>query len=345
MFRKIYNFLTQTYVVHSLLWLVLFIVLCFYEITVNQSTSWAHTIASEIINLSFYAILIYFNFYYLIPIYLNKKRFWVYWALLSISVFIITPLKIISFYYLFKGNEDVQRFLILNQQWYFLSMFVVALISTLAKFISDWRNYDIERQDLEHKNTQTELSFLKSQINPHFLFNTLNNLYALTLKKSDKAPEIVLKLSEMMRYMLYECNEKKVMLSKEIYYLKNYLDLEKLRISQNVDVHFEENGVMDHHEIAPLLFIPFIENSFKHGVTNFIDEGYVYMLIEVKNDVLYFTLENSKTSIPNQNLSKHSGGIGLKNVKRRLELLYANRHILKIENTPDCYKVNLELML
>jgi len=121
-----------------------------------------------------------------------------------------------------------------------------------------------EKQELVTQNMQSELRFLKSQINPHFLFNTLNNLYALTLKKSDKAPDIVLKLSEMMRYMLYECNEKRVPLKKEVNYIKNYLDLEALRQGKSVRIDFEVNGTVSDQKVAPLMFIPFLENSFNN---------------------------------------------------------------------------------
>ena len=121
----------------------------------------------------------------------------------------------------------------------------------------DWARQLRERQVLQTQTMQSELRFLKSQINPHFLFNTLNNLYALTLKKSDKAPEIVIKLSEMMRYMLYDCNEKRVPLSKEVKYIKNYLDLEGLRQGKNVTINFETEGSITDQKIAPLLFIPF----------------------------------------------------------------------------------------
>ena len=147
--------------------------------------------------------------------------------------------------------------------------------STVVKITVDWYTNIREKQELVTETMQSELRFLKSQINPHFLFNTLNSLYALTLKKSDIAPDIVLKLSEMMRYMLYECNEKWVPLGKELNYVANYLEMERIRQGSRVDISYEINGLVSDQKIAPLMFIPFIENCFKHGLGSQISKGYV----------------------------------------------------------------------
>ena len=204
-----------------------------------------------------------------------------------------------------------------------------------------------EKQELEKQTMQSELRFLKSQINPHFLFNTLNNLYALTLKKSDKAPEIVIKLSEMMRYMLYECNEKRVMLSKEVNYIKNYIDLESLRQGKNVKINFQLIGDAGHRMIAPLMFTPFLENSFKHGVGNLIANGFVNIKLSVNGDDVDFYIENSKPDKPPTSIhkDKRSGGIGLVNVQKRLNLLYPEKYDLQIKDTPNAYAVHLKINL
>jgi LytS/YehU family sensor histidine kinase len=193
---------------------------------------------------------------------------------------------------------------------------------------------------------QSELKFLKSQINPHFLFNTLNSLYALTLKKSDAAPEIVIKLSEMMRYMLYECNERRVPLRKEVQYIQNYLDLEQLRQGQNARIEFELNGSIREQQIAPLMFTPFLENSFKHGLNNQLTEGFVRIRLDVEDHKVFLEIENSKAPVkPAQNHNKPSGGIGLVNVRRRLNLIYPDSYNLLVTDQPDKYKVNLDLNL
>ena len=211
--------------------------------------------------------------------------------------------------------------------------------------MTDWLKQQNIKKDLESKTLQSELNFLRSQINPHFLFNTLNSLYALTLKKSDFAPEIVLKLSEMMRYMLYECNEKTVSLLNEINYIRNYLELEKLRHGNKMDIKFDIEGDFEAQRIAPLMLMPFIENSFKHGINNQISRGFVYLHIKIENSHLTMTLDNSKTPFMPKIDTKKSGGIGLINVKRRLDILYPNHYTLDIEENPDTYRVNINIQL
>ena len=145
--------------------------------------------------------------------------------------------------YLVANNIEAKQTYLNNQSFFFLSTFFVAISSSIYYILNDWLKGQRERQELTNKTLQSELNFLKSQINPHFLFNTLNSLYALTLKKSDLAPEIVLKLSEMMRYMLYECNERRVPLQKEINYLVNYLELEKLRHGKKMSINSQKSMV------------------------------------------------------------------------------------------------------
>jgi two-component system, LytTR family, sensor kinase len=231
------------------------------------------------------------------------------------------------------------------QQYIFALTFFVAAGSTVMKIVNDWLRTQKDRKELVTQTMQSELKFLRSQINPHFLFNTLNSIYALTLKKSDKAPEIVIKLSEMMRYMLYECNERQVALSKEIQYIRNYVDLEKLRQGQKVRIDFDVHGEITDQMIAPLIFTPFLENSFKHGV-NQTSEGFINILLDVQAKSVVLEIENSKP--PRHQLvqkSRQSGGIGLVNVRRRLELLYPDNYTLKISDSADKYKIHLALGL
>jgi len=223
---------------------------------------------------------------------------------------------------------------------------LIGLISTGYKVTSDWFGLQNEKRELESQNLQSELRFLKSQINPHFFFNTLNNLYALTLKKSDLAPEIVLRLSEMMRYMLYESNEKEVALEKEIKYVMNYIELEKLRQKDKFRIDFEIKGQANGKKIAPLMFIPFLENSFKHGLDTQIDKGYVNIFMHIDTHSVALNIENSKPHIPKiKSKNKKSGGIGLENVKRRLKLLYPSKHNLRISDKEDAYQILLNIDL
>ncbi len=340
--RRMVRLFLNRRIYHVLLWIVVLLILVLVEGTENGL--W-FTLSNELINIFFFAVIVYFNLQYLIPNYLTQKKFGIYALLLVLSAVIITPLKLIVFFFKFSGMPEFQQNLLANQFWHFLVMFFVGGSATLVRITGDWVRHQRERQDLQTQTMQSELRFLKSQINPHFLFNTLNNLYALTLKKSDQAPEIVIKLSEMMRYMLYECNEKWVPLRKEVNYIRNYLDLEGLRQGKNVSINFEVQGSIDDQQIAPLMFIPFLENSFKHGLNNEITEGFVNIFLQVEDQEIHFFIENSKSDTTPRTGSRRSGGIGLVNVKRRLDLLYPDQYELTIADNPKSYAVNLEIRL
>ena len=260
-------------------------------------------------------------------------------------VLIGTFLKILTLYLRYHEFPEIQFQLLQNQTWIFISNFLITSSSTVFKIISDWIRHQTEKRELERRSMQSELKFLKTQINPHFLFNTLNNLYALTLKKSDLAPDIVLKLSDMMRYMLYECNEKLVPLQKEIIYLQHYIDLEKLRFGNKERMHFSVEGDVKDQKIAPLILIPFVENAFKHGLKSSVQENaYFYCYLIIENNHLEFTVINSKPELPVAEKDRF-GGIGLVNVQRRLNLLYPDKYTLKIKNTKEEYSVKLTLEL
>ena len=339
---RVFDFMSRRVAFHTLFWLVFLLLLTLIE---GTEQGFLFTLSNELINIFFYGLIVYFNLFYLIPNYLTKKRFLTYCALLILATILITPLKVLAFYFKFSGYPHAQTELLNNMNWYFLVTFFIAGSSTIYKIIADWARHLREKQELQTQTMQSELRFLKSQINPHFLFNTLNNLYALTLKKSDKAPEIVIKLSEMMRYMLYECNEKQVLLSKEVHYIRNYLDLERLRQGKNVEINFEVEGEIADQKIAPLMFIPFLENSFKHGLSNQISTGFVNIKLSVQERKVHFFIENSKPDTPPKQDSRRSGGIGLVNIHRRLNLLYPNQYELEIEDSPRSYAVNLKLDL
>ena len=301
------------------------------------------TITEELINLWAYAGIVYFNFYVLIPLFLSKKKVLLFVGSLSLFLALITPIftLILKWVYIAFDQNGLAREL--NMQLVFLAFTLVAILSTIFQILSEWFRHERDRRELEAQKTQSELRFLKSQINPHFLFNTLNNLYALTLKKSDTAPEIVLKLSDMMRYMLYECNEKQVPLEKEIRYIQNYLDLERIRQGGDVDIVFEIDGEVRDQRVAPLLFIPFIENSFKHGVNRALKNAFVHLNMKISDSGIEMELKNSKPDSLPGGLPHRAGGIGLVNVRHQLQLLYPGKHKLKIEDSPVSYIVQLKI--
>ena len=344
--QRTWQLVSNRWFYHSVFWLVVWLGVAWIETRVTP-ISFAANLWSTLVNILVFPGLVYFNFLYLIPQYLNRKKFTTYFGLLILTVLIITPLRAFLLYFNLADSPNAQQEVLRNLNYFFIPSFMVAGASTLFKIVSDWVKQQRDLQELETQTMQSELRFLKSQINPHFLFNTLNNLYALTLKKDEKAPEIVVKLSEMMRYMLYECNEKRVPLRKEINYLRNYLDLEKLRQNDRVTINFAVEGRVGSQEIAPLLFIPFLENSFKHGLNHTIKEGHVNIFLQVEPERVHFFIENSKAPAMPRPLQagKRSGGIGLVNVRRRLDILYPERYTLTIDDQPSAYGVSLEVAL
>ncbi|MEY3422171.1 MAG: hypothetical protein RIR48_2474 [Bacteroidota bacterium] len=327
---------------HVVFWVSLFIVNLVASI---PQMGFGLAFLTDIVNVSFFAVIVYFNLFYLFPLYLKRKVLWHHFLSLALVSLILTPIKTVLFFWATTGYPVAQYSYYSNQFFIFISTFFAGASATIYQITNEWLVQQRDKKDLESQNLQSELKFLKSQINPHFLFNTLNSLYALTLKKSDLAPEIVLKLSEMMRYMLYECNEKEVPLSKEINYMQNYLELEKLRHGNKMLIDLRIKGDVDGQKIAPLMLIPFIENSFKHGVSNQVSQGFVNLELIVQHNDLHMELENSKApSMPKIN-GKRSGGIGLANVKRRMMILYPEKHSLTISESPNTYKIQLDLQL
>ncbi|MCC6816870.1 MAG: sensor histidine kinase [Saprospiraceae bacterium] len=308
-----------------------------------RSWSYAHLLIWALSNTAIYAICCNLNLILFFPQFLKNGSFLIYLGSLLGTCLIFAPLQsLINQYFCNHESEHCMDW-ITDQRFHFISLFVTTSISTLARIPLDWINAQQEKQSLQTKNIEAELNYLKNQINPHFLFNTLNNLYALSLKKSDRAPDLILKLSDMLRYMLYECNEEQVLLDKEIHYIKNYIELEKIRLSQNADIRIEINGDTTRCKVAPLIFIPFIENSFKHGLKNGNQESFIHIKFTVNNNIS-FSICNSKSQIiPGFRQSQNIGGIGLTNVQKRLMLIYQENYVLKVINQPDTYTINLTI--
>ena len=329
---------------HVSFWLVLCLLLAWLEVRINQ-LPFGFALGNEALRVGFYILLVYFNLYVLIPRFLSERKLILYGALMVLSVLLITPVMVTVFYWKFQDYPELQAQVSRYQVGYYLLNFLITAAFALFKIVSDWVKGERDRRKIQTETMQSELRFLKSQINPHFLFNTLNSLYALTIKKSDLAPEIVLRLSDMMRYMLYECNERTVPLTREIAYIENYLQLEKLRHGERADVQFNLEGHVAGQQIAPLMFIPFLENSFKHGLARTVEKGYVHARMMVAAQEIYFEITNSKPEQQQQPEGRRYGGIGLTNVKKRLDLLYASRYDLSVENDPLFFRVGLRLEL
>ncbi len=342
--EKIYRLITTRAVYYTLFAVAALFFISIIELFITGQ-DFGYTVTNNLLRLVILGAAILYNIYVLIPNYLARKKFGTYFGFMLLLVFIVSPIEAFFIYAKSRDFPEIQANIVGSLNWSFVPNFFVVGASTVAKITMDWYRDLREKQELQNETLQSELRFLKSQINPHFLFNTLNNLYALTLKKSDKAPDIVLKLSEMMRYMLYDCNEKWVPLSREVSYITNYLELEKLRQSRNFDIQFKVLGNISEQKIAPLMFIPFIENCFKHGLGHHMENGFVHISLEVSDRALDLRIENSKQmALPKQTPSR-SGGIGLVNVNRRLDLLYPANYQLELKDSPDKYSVFLKLNL
>jgi sensor histidine kinase YesM len=224
----------------------------------------------------------------------------------------------------------------------FVVAFVLIVITSGLKYYIQGLRQRYLVQEAQFKQVKTELALLKSQIQPHFFFNTLNNLYALSLDKSDRVPEVIIALSELMRYILDSSKKKEVPLAEEVKFVENYLGLERLRFSQSADIAFNVLGDASGKMIAPMLFIPFVENSFKHGMLEPQGSGYVHASLTIGESELEFTVENSKSDSV-QSRDKGGSQLGLENVKRTLELLYPKAHRLTIMDEKKRYRVELKL--
>lgn len=222
-----------------------------------------------------------------------------------------------------------------------LTFLLVFMVSTGTRIIASWFETERKKNMAEQEKSQAELSALKAQINPHFLFNTLNNLYHMAMQKSDETPETILKLADLMRFVLTETQADLIPLGKEVECINQYIHLHRLRLTRKTTVDFIIEGEIESYYVAPLLLLPFVENAFKYGVSTHLTSKILISLL-VRNDELCFSVENRKvTSVD----GKEKTGLGLQNVKRRLELSYPDRHKLEISQSDESYSVKLKIAL
>lgn len=284
--------------------------------------------------------LFYANAYLFIPRLLYRKKYVQYVA--SLVGFLLVMLLWDRFFFnllIEEGRHRVWNFFVFN-----LPFFIFLVIaSTAYRMIRDRMEEAQRNRERETETLRTELSFLRSQISPHFMFNVLNNMVALARKKSDVLEPSLIKLSQLLRYMLYETDEDKVLLEKEVSYLQSYIDLQKQRFGKNITIHTHFEQVGNGHTIEPMLLIPFVENAFKHG-TGMIQDAEIDVCLKVENGVLHFSVRNKYNKTANEIKDKTSG-IGLSNVKRRLNLLYHQTHSLQIDKGDGWFSVSLQINL
>lgn len=295
----------------------------------------------------------FFN-YVLVPKYLWRKRYTRFFLFSFYTLLVSTWFSFLIVFFALIYAITQKAYIdpsVIHPEWqvitlHFVVFFAIAVKQLKRSFYIQQEKNQLEKNQLatELKLKEAELKLLKAQIHPHFLFNTLNNLYGLTLEKSDEAPKMVLQLSEILDYILYRCDEKMVSFGEELTNLKNYIEIEKIRYSGKLKLNTDFPKETGNHKIAPLILLPFVENAFKHGVSHFPGVAFVNIKISILETNLFFKIENSKIPVLKKE-ENYSNGVGLKNVRKRLELIYPEKHILKIDKTEETFSVNLTLQL
>ncbi|MEL6535995.1 MAG: histidine kinase [Bacteroidota bacterium] len=331
-------FFRYTWIRHSLFWAVSIYTLG-HLFAASAETSFLDYLYSGMVHLSVLP-LVYLNLRVLVPKLFSQERYGLYLLACAMNVLLAFGIHTISFQYLVPQLAHWSYYMVdFIPQVSLLFLFAIYLgISTLLSLSKSWWI----KQQLEKENLQLSFKALQSQINPHFLFNSLHSLYALALKNSPQTPDLLLNLSEMLRYMLYRTSAQKVPLSEEVEYLHHYVAFQKLRTEEHVDIQWEvelENPSM----IAPLLLVPLVENAFKHGVGP--EASFVHLKLVCQENQLVFTGKNSRWPELAKSSPKESSGIGMENVRQRIQLMYPNQHQLEVNQTETEFHISLSLTL
>lgn len=327
---------------HIIAWAVIFLLpyiftSAYYDDGENELHGNTTFLYVDTVTKIFWVGLFYLNTEMLVPSFVYKRKY----ILFAFTQVILFSLIMLIHGVFFKLMITGKNFNFINSSSHNIITFLFTVIASIAyKTIIDRAKSQKEANERMQENLKTELSFLRSQISPHFLFNVMNNIAAMVRLKSDELEPTVHKLSSLMQYMLYETDEEKVLLQSEIENLQSYIDLQRQRFSEKLILHVSLDVKDNWHTIEPMLLIPFVENAFKHG-TGLVQNPEIQIELKVENDKLYFIVKNK--FIQTETVKDKTSGIGLVNVKRRLELLYSNRHHLTINKTNDWFIASLEL--
>lgn len=332
--------------VHLLFWIgVWFFYVYFFSYNASD-TNYVTWFSSFLLPVTM--VTTYFVVYFLIPKYLLTKKYMLF-VLYSVYTLIISTYLILMTIFaslIFLSNLKISQMPPMSKHYVFILILVylVVLIVSFVHLLSHNFKTETKNKELLNKILETqlqikdqELQYLKKQIHPHFLFNTLNTIYGLALKQSKATPDIILKLSNLLDYILYQVNKPMVSLKEEVLHIKEYIELEKIRFQDTLQVSFKTDPIPAKNQIAPMLLIPFVENAFKHGN---LKDGFLHINIEISlhHDDLHFSIKNTVKSEVESNKTK---GIGLENIKKRLLLIYPDTHDLKIQIHDEWYEVKL----
>jgi two-component system LytT family sensor kinase len=331
----------KDWIYHLLIWLLLVI-----PNSLGSNYLLAHStglyLSNMLIKDGIVLLIIYVNFFFLIPRFYKKRK----WVLYYSGLLVLAVIFMLQAYYWGKYMAEVIGYK--DQFWveawfYFFDFLRNIVISFLLYGLREKFFQEKQMGEIQLEKLTTEINYLKAQINPHFLFNTLNNLYGMALQKSDKTPEIIMRLSKMMDYMLYDTDDAKVYLVKDIENLENYISLENIRQGNNAVINYTKEGETGEQKIVPLLFLPLVENGFKHGVNEMIKGAYLDVrLTNSGTSVTLLVRNNYKTKNETADVDKRTG-IGLTNLRRRLELFYPGKHSLTVDQTAFAYEAQLTI--
>jgi LytS/YehU family sensor histidine kinase len=294
--------------------------------------------------MAFTLIASYLHYFFILPEWLASKKSAPYFVKLFIVLAAVITLRIIAENQVFPSitpDPDYYKTLklsrVISTLWDTLAFIV---FTGMIRFTVNWFVLENRKKQLENEKLVAELNYLKAQINPHFLFNTLHNLNYLVYSKSENATEVIIKLSNIMRYMIYEANKNEVALQKEIAYMHDYIALESLRLNQSFTLDFNVQGSTREIHIAPLVLITFLENAFKHGVSDQEEKCWIKADLSVSPEQIRFTVANKKLK---KTQERERSGFGLENVTKRLQLIYPERHSIRIENGTDIFQIDLTI--
>ncbi|MBC5991373.1 sensor histidine kinase [Pontibacter cellulosilyticus] len=327
-----------TVAIHVAVWLI-FGIWIFYLASSKQTITLGKAL-DVLVGLLFPVGIFYFNWYVLISKYLARNKIFLYISAVVATLFALALIQAPIDYYIFRKYNPSMEALYSTDRiiQYMVSGLVVVFISSALKVTGNYIRNERLNKELETQKLTAELAYLKSQVNPHFLFNTLNNIYSLAYKQSPDTPDAIMKLSLLMRYMLYESNDTLVSLDKEVDHIKNFIDLQKLRLREQTSIKFNIEGDLAGKQIAPMLLMTLVENAFKHGLVSKNEIGIILNLTVEHDRLVFSTVNNTST-----HKKREFGGIGLENLKRRLNLLYPERHKLTFEEKDGTFYATLKI--
>jgi sensor histidine kinase YesM len=313
-------------------------------------TEFYTALVGEAFSLPVKLLFVYFIFYYIIPLYLERSKIWQLVGLLLLAFVAATVLYLFEIAWIYfpirYPGKAINIFSFKGTLLTVFDLFItLAAAGTVKLLRMHYKSLEFE-QELIREKLQSELNFLRAQTNPHFLFNTLNNLYVLARKKSDQTANAIMMLSQIMRFVLYECRAPRIAIGDEAQVIRDYIELEKLRYNQRLQVEYETDMDNSNALVAPLLLLPFVENSFKHGASGTTGNVEIYIALSLQNQQLSFSVKNTVDLEAEDTAQPHNGGgIGMKNVQRQLDLLYPGRYELHTSRHNGFFEAALKIHL